>query len=65
MELKKNFDKNHPKFGAFLKAAGRDALTEGSIITIGIQAPGKDEIVTNLKVTSDDLALIEELNKFR
>jgi hypothetical protein len=65
MELKNKFDKNHPKFGAFLKAAGRDALTEGSIITVSIQAPGKDELVTNLKVTADDLALIEELKNFK
>jgi hypothetical protein len=65
MELKKRFDNNHPKFGAFLKAAGRDALTEGSIITISIQAPGKDELVTNLRVTADDLALIEELKNLK
>jgi hypothetical protein len=65
MELKKKFDKNHPKFGAFLKAAGGDALTEGAVITVGIQAPGKNELVTNLKVTADDLALIEELKNLK
>lgn len=61
MELKRRFDKNHPKFGAFFKAAGKDALVEGSIITVSVQAPGKNEMVTNLKVTQDDLELIEEI----
>lgn len=61
MELKRRFDKNHPKFGAFFKAAGKDALVEGSIITISVQAPGKNEMVTNLKVTQDDLELMEEI----
>jgi hypothetical protein len=65
MELKNRFDKNHPKFSAFIKAAGRDALTEGSIITVSIQAPGKDELITNLKVTADDLALIEEIKNLK
>lgn len=63
LELKKRFDKNHPKFGAFFKAAGKDALMEDSIITISIQAPGKNEMVTNLKITEDDLELIEEIKK--
>ena len=63
MELKKRFDRNHPKFGAFFKAAGKDALVEGSIITISVQAPGKSEMVTNLRVTPDDLELIEEIKK--
>ncbi|MBO5509102.1 MAG: hypothetical protein J5962_01450 [Lachnospiraceae bacterium] len=61
MELKRRFDKNHPKFGAFFKAAGKDALVEGSIITVSVQAPGKNEMVTNLKVTQDDLELMEEI----
>jgi hypothetical protein len=65
MELKNKFDKNHPKFGAFIKAAGRDALTEGSVITVAIQAPDKEELVTNLRVTADDLALIEELKNLK
>lgn len=63
VELKNRFNKNHPKFGAFFKAAGKDALVEGSIITISVQAPGKNEMVTNLRVTQDDLELIEEIKK--
>lgn len=59
------FNVNHPKFGAFLNAASRDAIKEGSIITISVKAPDRDEIVTNLKVNKEDLELIEELKALK
>ena len=60
MELKKKFNASHPKFGAFLKAASKD-IRDGSIITISVMTPEGEEKVTNLKVNSTDLQLIEEL----
>lgn len=61
--MKNKFNESHPKFGKFLKAVGRDSLVEGTIITIGVQAPGKDEIVTNLKVNASDMEMIEEIKQ--
>ncbi|MCI7061675.1 MAG: hypothetical protein MR965_05670 [Lachnospiraceae bacterium] len=56
------FTASHPKFPMFLQAAGKNnVLREGTILEINITTPEGQNISTNLKITPDDLQLIEEL----
>ena len=59
-EARRRFNRNHPKFAPFLKAAKEAALQEGSVIEISVTPPGGDPIVTNLRVQADDLELLQE-----
>lgn len=65
MRLKPLFEKfrnNHPKVPLFFAAASQ-SVGEGSVIEIKVIAPDGKNLVTNMKVTSDDLALIAELRE--
>lgn len=53
------FKKNHPKFPLFLDAVARDALKEGTVVEIKVCSPDGKSYVSNLKLTADDIALIE------
>ena len=62
MNAKNIFEKNHPRFVAFVKQVvlgGR--LQEGTILEMTITRPGEEPITTNLKITESDLQLFEEL----
>lgn len=65
MRLKPLFEKfrnNHPKVPLFFAAASQ-SVGEGSVIEIKVTAPDGKNLVTNMKVTSDDLVLIAELRE--
>ncbi len=61
MNAKNKFEKNHPKFVAFLGAMFRGGIDEGTIIEITVQKPGQEAVTSNLRVTQDDLDLFNEL----
>lgn len=64
LQLKNAWDQftgRHPKFPAFLKAMSKGAITEGSILEITVTTAEGKVINTNLKVTAEDMALVEEL----
>lgn len=61
MAAKSKFDRNHPKFGAFLKAAFGSGIEEGTIMELTVKKPGGEELTTNIKVQQSDLELLEEL----
>ncbi len=54
------FKDNHPKVPMFFKAAAGSAQ-EGSIIEIKITSPENKTIITNFKINSEDIALVNEL----
>ena len=56
-----NFQKNHPKFPAFLGAVCRDALEEGTVIEISASSPGGKHYITNLKLNREDLEFFRAL----
>lgn len=60
--LWQRFTNQHPKFPAFLRAAG-PALTEGSVIAFTITTPDGKTIESNLKVTATDLELVDSLKQ--
>lgn len=59
------FTRNHPKFPAFLKEFRKHQMTEGTVIDVKITFPDTKEIETNIKLTNDDLNLLEELKKLK
>lgn len=61
MQAKATFDRNHPKFGAFLKAVFQGGVEEGTVIEISVTKPGGQNMTTNFKVMQSDLDLLQEL----
>lgn len=61
MNAKNKFQKNHPKFVAFLNRCFAGGLREGTIIEITITNPGEAPITSNIKVQQADLELLNEL----
>ena len=67
-QLKSGMDRfraNHPKFPMFLQAVSQNALVEGSVIEINVTTPEGKNYCSNIKVTADDLALIETLKNMK
>ena len=61
MGAKKKFDQNHPKVSAYFQAIQGIGMQEGTVIELTITPPGGQPMTTNMRVTADDLALIEDL----
>lgn len=61
MSAKNKFNKNHPKFVAFLSMIFSRGITEGTIIEITVTRPGEQPITSNMKVQPSDIELMEEL----
>ncbi len=59
--LLEKFRDNHPKVPMFF-AASAGSIREGSVIELSVQAPDSNPICTNIRVTADDIELI---NLFR
>lgn len=53
------FKKNHPKVPMFFFAASQ-SIGEGSIIEISVTSPEGKKINTNMRVTQEDLQLIQQ-----
>lgn len=61
MGLKHRFEKNHPKFFPFIKAVSRRGIQEGTILEFRVTTPAGEVLESNLRVTADDLQLLQEL----
>ena len=61
MSAKNRFNANHPKFGAFVKAAFGGGIQEGTILELTVTKPDGEKMTTNLKVQPSDLELLNEL----
>ena len=55
-----DFKRNHPKVPMFFNAAAQ-SIGEGSIIEIAVTSPEGKKICTNMRVTADDLRLVEQM----
>lgn len=56
------FKKNHPKVPMFFSAAAQ-SIGEGSIVEMTITNPDGKKICTNMKVTQDDIQLVQQLKQ--
>lgn len=54
------FKNNHPKIPMFFSAAAQ-SIDENSIIEIKVTTAEGQNLITNMKVTSDDIELFKEL----
>ena len=63
MNAWKKFTSNHPKFPKFLRAVTNDGITEGTIIEINVTTPEGKNYCSNLKITSSDLELLQQIQK--
>ncbi len=57
------FKSNHPKVISFFTAAS-GTVVKDSIIELKLTSPDGKTMVTNMRVTEDDLAMISEFNEF-
>lgn len=66
--LKNDFDKfkdNHPKFLQFVKAFTKAGIQEGTIMECKVITADGQELQANIKITADDLELLEKLKYLR
>ncbi|MCI8682606.1 MAG: hypothetical protein HFH50_06380 [Lachnospiraceae bacterium] len=54
------FTANHPKFPKFLKAVAAEGIQEHTIIEVSVTTPEGKTYCSNLKITQDDLDLLEQ-----
>ena len=54
------FTANHPKFPKFLKAVAAEGIQEHTIIEVSVTTPEGKTNCSNLKITQDDLDLLEQ-----
>lgn len=57
------FQNNHPRFVQFIKAMADSGLQEGTILECKVITPEGKELQTNIKISQDDLELIEKLKE--
>lgn len=57
------FTENHPKFPQFLNAAKNNGFPEGTVLNLSITYPDGKTLDTNLKVSAEDLDLIDTVYK--
>ncbi len=61
MTAKNKFEKNHPKFFSFVKAAFGNGVEVDSVIEITVKKPSGEVLTTNIKVCPSDLELLDSL----
>ena len=55
------FKQNHPKFPKFMTAVYQNGIKEGSIIEINVTTADGQSLNSNLKISAEDIELIEQL----
>lgn len=66
LNLKSSFNKfqnNHPRFIQFAQAIMQIGLKEGTILECKVITTDGRELQTNLKITQDDLELLEKIKE--
>lgn len=61
MSAKNQFEARHPKFSAFFQAIMTQGVDVGSVIEVSIQRPGEEPVMANMRVTQEDIDLVNEL----
>lgn len=57
------FHANHPKVLPFFKVVNQKGITEGTIIEMKVKFTDEKEYVTNIRVTAEDLELVNQLKE--
>lgn len=59
----KAFVGRHPKLPMFFRAVGSQALLEGTVLEIKVTKPDGTNMVTNLKLSNEDLDAIRQIRE--
>ena len=62
--LVKRFNENHPKVAPFFQAVS-SRFREDCVLEIQFKEPDGQVIVSNIKITNDDIELLNELMKLK
>lgn len=61
----RKFQGNHPKVVSYFSSVFGNGIPEGSVIELTVTKPGEEPVTTNMKVTKDDLELIQTLKEMQ
>ena len=65
MGMKNQFEKNHPKMVAFLKAMAAQGLPEDTVIEITVTNPEGVAQTANMKVLASDVEMLNQLKTLK
>ena len=65
MQAKNKFQASHPKFVSFLSYIFGSGIPVDSVIEITVTKPGQDPVTSNIKITQEDLELLETLKDLK
>ena len=65
MGMKAKFESAHPKFVAFIKNVAARGVSEGDILEVTITRADGEKTTANLRVTADDVEMVNEIKNLR
>lgn len=63
LSAKAQFERNHPKFCAFMKTMLARPIEEGTVIEFTVTCPGEEPVTSNIRVQQSDLEMLEVLKE--
>lgn len=63
MSAKARFEKDHPKFMAFLKTVFSRQVEEGTVVEVTVTRPGEEPVTANIRLRQSDIELLTELKE--
>ena len=65
MGMKNKFESSHPKFVSFIKDVASRGISEGDILEVTISRANGEKTTANLRVTADDVQMVEDIKNLR
>ena len=65
MGMKNKIESSHPTFVAFIKNVAARGVSEGDILEVTITRADGEKTTANLRVTADDVEMVQELKNLR
>ena len=65
MGMKNKFESSHPKFVSFIKDVAARGISEGDILEVTITRATGEKTTANLRVTADDVEMVNEIKNLR
>ncbi len=65
MGMKNKFESSPPKFVSFIKDVAARGISEGDILEVTITRADGEKTTANLRVTADDVEMVNEIKNLR
>ena len=65
MNLRKEFENRHPRVVSFFNRELLSSMEEGTVLEMTITRPGGDPVTTNMRITAEDMAMLEEIKNIK